>query len=130
MRLYPPAWVTDRMAQENDEYNGIPIAKGTYLVTYIYSVHHSAHYWEDPERFWPERFAPENAKGRPAFAHIPFGGGPRLCIGNNFAIMEMQLVLAEMARRYDCESLEAHPPFVPLLTLRPERGIPMRFWKR
>jgi cytochrome P450 len=129
LRLYPPAWITDRMAVEADEFNGIKIAKGAIVATYIYGAHHSPEHWENPEAFRPERFA-KNAK-IPAFAYLPFGGGPRLCIGNHFALMEMQLVIAEMARRYDFALEPGHEVVPqPLITLRPKDGVWMRFWKR
>jgi cytochrome P450 len=129
LRLYPPAWITDRMAVEADEFQGIKIAKGAIVATYIYGAHHSPEHWKEPEAFRPERFA-KDAKITP-FAYLPFGGGPRLCIGNHFALMEMQLVIAEMARRYDF-SLEPGHEIVPqpLITLRPKDGIWLRFWKR
>lgn len=129
LRLYPPAWITDRMAVEDDEFNGIKIAKGAIVATYIYGAHHSPAHWEDPEDFRPERFA-KNAKILP-FAYLPFGGGPRLCIGNHFALMEMQLVIAEMAWRYDFALEPGHEVVPqPLITLRPKDGVWMRFWGR
>lgn len=129
LRLYPPAWITDRMAAEADEFNGIKIAKGAIVATYIFGAHHSPQHWEEPEVFRPERFA-KSAK-IPAFAYLPFGGGPRLCIGNHFALMEMQLVIAEMVRRYDF-ALEPGQEVIPqpLITLRPKSGVWMRFWQR
>lgn len=129
LRLYPPAWITDRMAAEADEFNGIKIAKGAIVATYIFGAHHSPQHWEAPEAFRPERFA-KSAK-IPAFAYLPFGGGPRLCIGNHFALMEMQLVIAEMVRSYDFvldPGQEVIPQ--PLITLRPKNGVWMRFWRR
>lgn len=130
LRLYPPAWITDRQAIKDDEFNGIKIKKGTFLVTYIYGVQHSADYWEDPEAFRPERFA-KDQKLTHSYAYLPFGGGPRMCIGNHFAIMEMQLVIANLIRRYDFALVPEHPvEKQPLITLRPRYGIQMRFWKR
>lgn len=126
MRLYPPAWITDRVALNDDEVNGVPIPKGTLLTLFIYGLHHQNSQWEEPEMFRPERFTPENNKSRPAFSYLPFGGGPRLCIGNSFAMMEMQLVLAAVVRRFH---LRLPPDYValskPLITLRPADGILM-----
>lgn len=131
MRMYPPAWITDRIALEDDECKGISIPKGIVVVTYFYGTHHSPLLWEDPERFDPDRFSPENAKRQKPYAYLPFGGGPRLCIGNNFAIMEMQLTLATMLRRYDFESIpDQKVEAQALITLRPKNGIFMRFFKR
>lgn len=128
MRLFPPAWITDRIAAEDDEWNGIKIPKGMVVVTYFYGSHHSPKYWENPEQFDPERFSTVNKKQHVPFAYSPFGGGPRLCIGNNFAIMEMQLVLAAMLRRYDFELMPNQKvESQPLITLRPKNGIWMKF---
>lgn len=127
MRLYPPAWVTDRIALADDSFEGIPIAKGDYIVTYIYGAHHHAGHWEDAEVFRPERFLGEARKAQAPFAYLPFGGGPRLCIGNNFAMMEMQLALAMMLPKYDFELLPGQQIFpVPLVTLRPNGPILMQ----
>lgn len=131
MRLYPPAWTTNRVAKEDDEFKGIKIQKGTTFATYIYGVHHSPELWDEPEAFRPERFAKEKKKDHHPFAFLPFGGGPRLCIGNNFAMMEMKLILARMVNRYDVklvEGQEVKP--LPLITLRPENGIRMRVNRR
>lgn len=130
MRLYPPAWITDRIAVEDDSFNGFHIPKGAYVVPYIHGVHHSKDLWDDPAVFRPERFEKAKKKARSNFAYMPFGGGPRLCIGNNFAMMEMQLVIAQMIRQFDMEIVEGQTirP-LPLVTLRPEFGIKMRLTK-
>ncbi|MCB9081275.1 MAG: cytochrome P450 [Lewinellaceae bacterium] len=131
MRLYPPAWITDRVAIADDNYNGIPIPAGTFLVTYIYGAHHSPEHWDDPEAFRPERFAKEAMAGKHPYAYIPFGGGPRLCIGNNFALLEMQLAFAMLVRRYDFSVVPDRIPVPrPLLTLRPADGIWLGVKKR
>jgi cytochrome P450 len=128
MRLYPPAWITDRVAVDDDQYNGIDIPKGIAVVTYIYGAHHSPDYWPEPEKFIPERFSKENKKKQAPFSYLPFGGGPRLCIGNNFAMMEMQLALARLVPRYDFRLVEGQSvELQPLITLRPKDGIRMRF---
>ncbi len=127
MRLYPPAWITDREPLEDDETEGIRIKKGQDIIALIYSVHHNAKYWENPEEFKPERFTPENKKKHVPFSYLPFGGGPRLCIGNNFALMEMQFVLVEMVRRYKFEIIKDQQiELNPLITLRPRYGIKMK----
>ena len=131
MRLYPPAWVTDRVALADDEFEGIKIPKGVMLVTYFYGVHHAANLWPDPERFDPDRFDKERRKQQHPYAYVPFGGGPRLCIGNSFAMMEMQIALVAMIRAYDFE-LASGQVIEPqaLVTLRPKYGIKMRFYER
>ena len=127
MRLYPPAWVTDRVALEDDEINGVAIPKDTMVIIYIYGAHHSDKLWDQPEQFRPERFAKENIKSKPAFAYMPFGGGPRLCIGNNFAMMEMQLALTKMVRRFDFQLVPGQViNAYPMVTLRPRYGIKMK----
>ncbi|HMQ59327.1 MAG TPA: cytochrome P450 [Flavilitoribacter sp.] len=128
MRLYPPAWITDRQANEADEVGDLKVPKDAIVVPFIYGVHHSERLWEDPEAFNPDRFAKEEKNRMPPYSYMPFGGGPRLCIGNSFALMEMQLILATLLRRFDIElvpdqTIEAQP----LVTLRPRYGIRMRF---
>lgn len=128
MRLYPPAWITDRITLEDDEIEGVQIPAGAMAIPYIYGAHHNAAVWNDPESFQPERFSPENRKSIPPYAYLPFGGGPRLCIGNNFAIMEMQLILVEMLRRYQFELISGQQvDMKALITLRPYPGIRMKF---
>jgi cytochrome P450 len=122
MRCYPPAWITDRVALADDHYAGFDIPQGIVVAPFIYGVHHHPAYWSDPERFDPERFAPGRPLPHP-YAFMPFGGGPRLCIGNNFAMLEMQLALIALLRRFHFRPVagrEAHP--FPLVTLRPKPG--------
>src|SRR5213078_5168917 len=100
LRLYPPAPILSRKAIADDELQGYPIAANSMIMISPYAVHRHPALWEEPERFDPERFTPERAATRPAYAYFPFGGGPRLCIGNNFALMEAHLILATVAQRY------------------------------
>lgn len=131
MRIYPPAWITDRLANEPDEIKDYHIPKDRMFAIYIYGLHHSKKYWNEPEKFKPERFEKENMKGKPSFAYMPFGGGPRLCIGNNFAMMEMQLVILELLKRYDFELVKDQKiEAMPYVTLQPKYGIKMRMKKR
>lgn len=124
MRLYPPAWITDRMAREDDIYQGITIPKGTLLVTFFYGAHHHPDHWENPYTFRPERFTPERKKGRHPAAYLPFGAGPRLCIGNSFAMLEMQLVLAKMIQRYRIRAASMAPVRKrALVTLQPGEPV-------
>ena len=126
LRIYPPAWITDRVALEDDVINGVKIPKGTMIMNFIYGAHQDPRYWVEPDKFIPERFDEENMKQMHSFNYFPFGGGPRLCIGNNFSIMEMQLILAYVIRRYDF-SLVPNQEIIaqPLVTLRPQNGILM-----
>ena len=124
MRIYPPAWIIGRRALEDDEFNGFAIKKDVNMLLEIYGMHHSTTYWENPEAFNPDRFSPEVAKKRPKHHYLPFGAGPRMCIGNHFAMMEMQLLLATIMQRFDFELDVNHVVEVdPLITLRPKNGI-------
>jgi cytochrome P450 len=124
MRLYPPAWVTERKSLQDDEIGGYPIPAGTTVVICPYVTHRHPQFWADPETFDPERFNPENANGRPRYAYFPFGGGPRQCIGNTFALLEAHLILATILQRYRLElapGWQVQPD--PLITLRPKGGL-------
>lgn len=126
MRIFPPAWMTDRIALEEDEINGIKINKGELVGLFIYGAHHSVDLWDEPESFRPERFTRENMKSIPPFAYFPFGGGPRLCIGQQFAQLEMQLVLFHLIKNFDFALKKDHPiEMQPLVTLRPKHGMIM-----
>ena len=128
MRCYPPAWMVDRVALADDEYQGLRIPKGTLFSLYFHGLHHDAKYWPEPEEFRPSRFAPGQARPVQANAYVPFGGGPRLCIGMQFALTEMQLVTLELLRRFDVEWVPGQPPVTvqPLITLRPKHDFRVR----
>ena len=99
MRLYPPGYIIARAALHDLEIEGYHLAKGTYVMISPYAMHRKAEYFPEPERFDPERFTPEREKQLPRHAYIPFGAGPRICIGNHFAMMEGHLLLATLAQR-------------------------------
>jgi len=124
MRLYPPAWIIGRRAISADSIGGYDIPPKYNVVMPIYVIHHDESIWENAEKFVPERFAPENLKEIHKYAYFPFGGGPRFCIGNNFAIMEMQIILAMIAQRY---KLTISPDFKvemhELITLRSKNPL-------
>lgn len=131
MRLYPPAWTIEREPIEDDEIRGYHIPKGCVLVTSPYLVHQNPDVWDNPQGFDPERFAPDKRDEYHRYAHFPFGGGPRKCVGADFAIMEAKLILAEVLRRFDLNlagyaevELEAN------VTLHPLDGLPMKVEKR
>lgn len=131
MRLYPPAWITDRIALEDDEVDGIKIEKGEIIGVYIYGVHHSPEIWESPERFDPNRFAADKQKQISAYSYFPFGGGPRLCIGQQFAWTEMILALYHLVKNFDFTLTKDHKVEIePMITLRPRFGMSMEFSKR
>jgi cytochrome P450 len=126
LRLYPPAWVLERLALADDTLGGYRVRRGTVVAMTPYWLHRNARYWDDPEKFDPDRFSPSATAvaTRPKYAYLPFGGGPRLCIGNAFAMMEAQIILAMVAARW---SLELPPGFAVELdssvTLRPRGGL-------
>ena len=124
MRLYPPAWGTARTAIEDHEIAGYAVPKGSGVSFAQWTVHRDARWYDAPEEFRPERWEGDLLKRIPKFAYFPFGGGPRQCIGNSFALMESVLTLATIAQRYRFRLVEGHP-VVPLasITLRPRHGI-------
>jgi cytochrome P450 len=127
MRLYPPAWIVPRLAIANFELGGYHIRKNSVLFTSPYTMHRHPRYYEQPERFIPERWTSEMEKALPKYAYFPFGGGPRVCIGNGFALLEARLILATIAQRWQLV-LESDPMPIPepVITLRPKHGIWMR----
>lgn len=127
MRLLPPVYVIQRIALEDDVLGGYRIQAGERVAISIYATHHNPRVWENPEGFDPERFHPDRAAGRHRFAFLPFGGGGRICIGNNFALMEAKLILALVMQTYRLELLPEHV-VVPRasVTLRAQNGVRMR----
>lgn len=128
MRLYPPVWVLSRTAVEDDVIGNFQIPAGSEVLIFPYVTHRHPRWWEDPEKFHPERFLPQNSTGRPRGAYLPFGAGPRTCIGLNFAMTEILVVLALLLQRFRVE-LAVHPARVkaePSVTLRPNPGVPVR----
>ena len=124
LRLYPSAWLLARRAVDDDEVGGYPIPAGTGLFVCPYVTHRRPDLWENPEGFDPGRFDPGNADLRPRYAYYPFGGGPRQCIGQNFALMEATLIVASIARRYRLDLVpggEVKP--LPRGTLKPNSAV-------
>jgi cytochrome P450 len=126
LRLYPPAWITNRQAIDGDEILGHHIPAGSFVTLSPYVLHRHPDYWDEPDAFDPERFAPGRSTGRPRFAYFPFGGGPRQCIGQSMALVEAQLVLATVLGRCRLRPVSNHPVEAQALaTLRPRGGLPM-----
>src|ERR1700733_5433491 len=128
LRLYPPFWMVDRMALSDDSVGDLAIPRGSTVVVFVYGAHHSPRYWENPESFDPERFSKANEKLHRPFAYLPFGAGPRGCIGGNYAMLQMLMILSVLLRKYDFElapgqTIEARP----MVILRPKNGIRMTF---
>src|SRR5271156_4887604 len=128
LRLYPPFWMIDREAVADDRAGDIDIPRGSTVIVYVYGAHHAPRYWESPESFDPERFTKANEKLRMPFTYLPFGGGPRGCIGGNYAMLQILMILSVLLRRYDFQlapgqTIEARP----MVILRPKHGIRMTF---
>ena len=124
MRLYPPAWTMTRESLDEDEVEGQIIPKGISVFMSIYELHRNPNIWENPLVFDPENFSLENVKNRPKFNYLPFGAGPRLCIGQQFAMMEMQLILASLVKRFDFEIDPSHQVGIyPQIVLKSTNGI-------
>ncbi|MCW3060171.1 MAG: Cytochrome [Capsulimonas sp.] len=131
MRLYPPAWVIGRRAITPCTINGYAIPKETVVLVSQSVTHHDARFYDDPERFDPSRWTPEFESTLPKFAYYPFGGGPRVCIGEQFAWMELILTLATLAQRWRFHLVPGHPiATMPIITLRPRHGVRMTAEKR
>jgi cytochrome P450 len=128
MRLYPPVYVVSRRATRDVTIGGHAIRKGEIVVVNIAGMHRRAEYFADPHAFVPDRFSIEGEKAMNRRAYIPFGGGPRICIGNHFALMEGQIVLASLAGQVRFELVPGRDRVEPepLLTLRPKDGVVVR----
>jgi cytochrome P450 len=127
MRLYPPAWGFSRTALAPDRIGGYDLPRGWLVFIIPWVMHRHPKYWDDPERFDPERFNPARAATRPKFIYLPFGAGPRQCVGNHFALTEALIIVATLAQRYRLHlvsSRRVEPR--PLITLRPGDGVAMR----
>jgi cytochrome P450 len=131
LRLYPPAWGLSRQALADDELGGFHLPRGWLAFIIPYVLHRLPAFWQDPDAFDPERFLPERSADRPKFVYLPFGAGPRQCIGNQFALIEAHLTVATLAQRYRLHLVPRHrvEPW-PLITLRPRFGMPMNIERR
>lgn len=126
MRLYPPAWVLDRQAVADDVIGGRTVRRGTLVGICPYTLHRHPAFWDNPEGFDPERFSPQRTRVRPRYAYLPFGAGPRICIGNAFALLEAKIILAMVLQRYRLELVPGHRSEPePSVTLRPRHGVPV-----
>jgi len=131
MRLYPPVPFTGRVAVQATTLGGFAIPKGAFVNIAINNIHRHPDFWADPEAFQPERFAPEHKTNLNRNVYIPFLTGPHLCIGNNFALMEGQLLLAQMVQRYDVQVVpDQHIVKEVAITMRPKDGLQVMFQPR
>lgn len=128
MRLHPPVWVISRTAARDDVIGSYKVPAGSEILIFPYVTHRHPQWWSDPDHFRPERFLPENSLSRIRGAYLPFGAGPRTCIGMNFAITEILVVLALLLQHFRFE-LAVNPETIqmePSVTLRPRPGVPIR----
>ena len=128
MRLYPPAWITDRQNVTDDMLAGYHIKKETLIGVSFYELHRNPKYWENPDEFDPERFLGDQKKLSMQYFY-PFGAGPRMCIGSGFAIYEMCLTISQIIKKYVIKSNKNSIEFNPLITLKPV-GVEVSFSKR
>ena len=128
LRLYPPFWMVDRMAVADDRVGDVAIPRGSMVIVYVYGAHHAPRYWPNPESFDTERFTKANDKLRTPCTFLPFGAGPRGCIGGNYAMLQILMILSDLLRKYDFQltpgqTIDARP----MVILRPKHGIRMMF---
>jgi len=131
LRLYPPAWTIARNVIEDDEVSGYRVPGGAFVLLSPFISHRLEEYWPHPERFDPERFAPESSTGRHPFAYFPFSAGPRVCIGKHFALYEAMLILGMLLREFRVEVVDhARIGYKAVSTLRPDRPVRVRLTPR
>jgi len=126
MRLYPPAWAIGRQAIGPCEIGGYQVPAGTTIFIAPWVLHRDPRYFDNPAEYQPDRWASGLGKRLPRFAYMPFGGGPRVCIGNRFAMMEAVLILARIAQHFALEAQSETPEPFPSITLRPKGGVWLR----
>jgi cytochrome P450 len=131
MRLYPPVWVMGRRAVSGYKVGKYYVPARSIILLSQYVMHHDERYYPEPEKFDPERWRPEARATRPKYAYFPFGGGPRMCVGEQFAWMEGILLIATLAQEWKLRLVPGHPiKMQPLITLRPKHGMRMTIEKR
>ncbi len=128
LRLYPPFWMIDRMAVADDRVGDVVIPRGSMVIVYVYGAHHAPRYWPNPESFDTERFTKANDKLRTPCTFLPFGAGPRGCIGGNYAMLQILMILNDLLRKYDFQLTPGQTITArPMVILRPKHGIRMMF---
>ncbi|GFH39251.1 cytochrome P450 [Streptomyces pacificus] len=126
MRLYPPVWILPRVARSDDEVGGFAVPAGADVLICPYTLHRHPDLWERPERYDPGRFDPARVANRPRYAYIPFGAGPRFCVGSNLGMMEAVFVTALVTRDLDLAVAPGHEAVAePMMSLRMRGGLPM-----
>jgi len=131
LRLYPSVWLLGRQALEDVTIGNYQLAKDSIVIMSPYVLHRDPRWFDEPERFLPERFTEENEQRIPPHAYLPFGSGPRMCMGNRFATMEQCLILAMVAQQYELSLVPGHKVEVePLFSVHPKYGMRMQLRKR
>jgi cytochrome P450 len=131
MRLYPPVWILPRRSVGPDTIGRYPVPAGADVLICPYTLHRHPGFWPDPDRFDPERFDPDRPAQRPRYAYIPFGAGPRFCVGNHLGLMEAAFVLAMLSRDLRLTTVAGHDVVAePMLSLRIRGGLPMTVHER
>jgi cytochrome P450 len=131
LRLFPPSPVQPRDPVTDQDLGGLRVSRGTCVMLFPYATHRHPEFWDEPERFDPDRFLPEREEARHTFAYFPFGGGQRICIGNNFAMLEAHILTALLARHFQARLVPGHRPQVEMGgTLMVRNGLPMHIVRR
>jgi len=131
LRLYPSAHLTERVTLQPMTLAGHDLPTGTFVAVSPWSTQRHPRFWPDPEEFDPDRFLDETAvKARPRYAYFPFGGGPRGCVGEHFAMLEAVILLAALLRRHSVTSMSSRLDVVPMITLRPKGAVPALLIRR
>jgi cytochrome P450 len=130
LRLYPPVWMIDRRALGPDRLGETPVSKGDLVIISSYAIHRKPGLWKDPDLFRPERFEPGHEEQPDKYAYLPFGSGPRVCMGMGFAMIESQIILATLLTRFRARLWEQGTILPrPIVTLRPEKPVLLRLEK-
>jgi len=131
LRLYPPAHAVGRQAIEACNFGGFTLPAGAQIFAFQWVTHRDPRFFDAPDEFRPDRWTEAFERSLPKYAYFPFGGGPRVCIGNSFAMMEILLVLATIVRRFHLELIPDHPvEILPAMSLRPKHGVKVRLEAR
>ncbi|MFT4560483.1 MAG: cytochrome P450 [Gammaproteobacteria bacterium] len=131
MRIYPPVWAIGRRSLQAEVFGDYEIPAGAYVAVVPYALHRHAEFWPDPERFDPDRFQQTAGEGRHSYCYLPFAAGPRACIGLGMAMLEVQLVLAQIVQRYRIKLVPGHPVEAQAkVTLKQRHGLPLIFSRR
>lgn len=131
MRIYPPVWAIARRSHHDERFGDYDVPAGAYIGIVPYALHRHPEFWPDPERFDPDRFAPNPTESRHSYCYLPFAAGPRACIGLGMAMLEIQLVLAQIVQRYDVHVVPGHPVETSAkVTLKQRYGMPLRLSRR